>query len=218
MWSQEDVRFLIGNYADSGAAWVADKLGKTLVQVRSKANKINLKLSKEASHRIIHDRAAEHMRTDNPSRRPGATERLTRQSKARMQNPEHARKFFGGHAKLQRENPSGLEKKLAAILDKLGVAYEHHVVIKLNFVVDFVIGKLVIEADGDWWHGHPRFEPLKPRQIAQRKRDLSRNKYLEACGYIVIRIWESDMRFDVVKNHLENQGIKLPAISYHRSI
>ncbi len=204
IWSPEDIAFLDAHYPNNGAAWVAERIDKTHGQIISKANRLKIGLTKKATRRIVHDKAAQHMRADNPSRRPGASERM---SVAAAGRKDVLAKLFAGHAKLQRDKPSKLELRACAILDSLGVAYEAHVIIKTNFVIDIKIDGLIIECDGDWWHGHPRYGRLTERQVAQQRRDAARNKYLTTCGYRVVRIWESDMGLDVMRRVLEENGI-----------
>ena len=118
---------------------------------------------------------------------------------------QHQRIYVRAVQASQRKNPSGLERKLWAILDDIGVSYDTQVIIKPKFVVDVMIENLIIQADGDYWHGHPdRFPILTSRQKRQRKRDRAQDAYLHACGYTVVRIWESDMSHDTVLSVLEN--------------
>lgn len=203
-WLPDEVAFLVANYPDNGAGWIAARIDKTAIQVRDKANRLKIRLNPEATRRIVHDRAAEHMRANNPSRLPGASERLRQQV---IDNPGIYQRLIEGQARLQRDRPSKLETKLAAFLDQLGLTYESHVLIKPNFIVDFRIGSLIIEADGDWWHGHPRYEPLHERQVRQQQRDAARGKYLTACGYKVVRIWESDMSIETVARVLHENDL-----------
>lgn len=56
---------------------------------------------------------------------------------------------------------------------------------------------LVIEVDGDYWHGNPEKysdEQLNQRQMEQRERDSARTRELIEKGYNVIRIWENEIR------------------------
>src|SRR3990172_1489799 len=99
-------------------------------------------------------------------------------------------KLLEGHQRIQKDKPTKLEQKLFAVLDSLQVPYEQFYLIKPKFIVDVKIDNLIIQADGDYWHGHPRFEPLTERQAAQQKRDKAQDAYLQKCGYTVIRIWE----------------------------
>lgn len=205
-WTAEQVQFLAEHYTEHGAAWVAERLGKTHDRVIWKANRLKIGLSKTATRRIVHDRAAEHMTAHNPSR----TEEGRRRIKKRMNSPESQRikdAFFEGQRRMQKDKPSKLEFRLRAMLSNMGVEFEPSYAVKSKFIVDIKIGNLIIEADGDWWHGHPRFAPLRERQIKQQARDAARNKYLAACGYTVVRIWESDMNEEVVRGILKQHKI-----------
>lgn len=95
------------------------------------------------------------------------------------------------------------EKKVHAILDELGISYESQAVINDKFICDIKINNLIIEIDGEWWHGHPKFEPLRPQQIAQKKKDSSKTAYLATCGYKVVRIWASDISIETIKTILQ---------------
>jgi G:T-mismatch repair DNA endonuclease (very short patch repair protein) len=129
-------------------------------------------------------------------------------------HPEQAaatrRALLEGHQRLERSKPSNLEHRLRGYLDDLGISYEPAAMIKPGFIVDIRIGRLILQADGDYWHGHLRFEPLTERQQKQRSRDKAQDAYLRACGYAVVRIWECEMSFDLVRRILEEHAI-LPA-------
>jgi very-short-patch-repair endonuclease len=59
--------------------------------------------------------------------------------------------------------------------------------------------KLVIEADGDWWHANPEFMKEKNRSVLhpiQKKMvglDKAKNSYLVNHGWKVIRFWEREI-------------------------
>lgn len=60
-----------------------------------------------------------------------------------------------------------------------------------NFTVDlaFPAARLVVEADGDYWHGRP----------AQQERDSRKDSWLTSHGWRVLRLWEREIRADVVE-------------------
>jgi len=102
---------------------------------------------------------------------------------------------------------SSAEKLGFSFLDALGVSYEKQHPIKSKFIVDALIPhvKVVLEFDGDYWHGNPTlYKTPDARQIRQMKRDAARDTYLGSCGYRVVRIWESDLKrnADAVKSRL----------------
>jgi very-short-patch-repair endonuclease len=95
-----------------------------------------------------------------------------------------------------RKGANGLERAGAAILDSLGIEYVEQQVIGGKFVVDAFLPRhgIVVQWDGDFWHANPaHFATLHPIQEANQKRDRSCNAYLAACGYRVLRFWESDV-------------------------
>lgn len=193
-WTPEQDAYIRAHYPHQGPQAVADALGLPMKQVRNRANKIGVTLTKTATRRLVNAKARQHMLQDNPMHRPGAGDRVRAWNKA---NPEKVaairEKLIEGQQRLQRDRPSKLEHRLRGILDELGIAYEPSALIKPNFVVDIRIGSLILQADGEYWHGHPRFEPLTERQQKQRTRDAAQDAYLRACGYTVIRIWERDV-------------------------
>lgn len=207
-WTKTEDKIIATLYPSKGAQALLSILPtRTYTQIRDRAYKLGVVLSKKAYRRTVHAKAAEHMRLHNPSQQPGATERLREQSKATWNRPDVVKKTLEGQRKAQKGKPTKLELKLFAILDSLGITYESYVVVKPKFIVDVRIGNAIIQADGDWWHGHVRFYPLMARQHKQQLRDRAQDKYLEACGYTVIRIWESDMSPENVITALTNANI-----------
>jgi DNA mismatch endonuclease (patch repair protein) len=78
----------------------------------------------------------------------------------------------------------------------------------------FTRAKIVVFCDGDFWHGHnwvirglssfedelARYSQFWKDKISGNvERDIKNTARLEADGWIVIRIWESDIKNDVSK-------------------
>lgn len=58
--------------------------------------------------------------------------------------------------------------------------------------------KLVVECDGDYWHGNPKvFGILNPMQIERKERDKKQDDEISKTGWKVLRFWESDIQDDV---------------------
>ena len=112
-----------------------------------------------------------------------------------------------GNQRLQREKPTKLEKKLHGILTNFGIPFEPYALIKPKFIVDARVGNIIIQADGDYWHGHPRLEPLTNRQLSQQRRDKAQDAYLTRRGFTVIRIWESDLSVDLLRTTLQAHNL-----------
>jgi very-short-patch-repair endonuclease len=71
-----------------------------------------------------------------------------------------------------------------------------------HYTVDFLLPtvKVVIQADGDFWHAHPETygegegcTPLSQAQQERRRLDASCDSFLRAHGYTVLRLWERDL-------------------------
>ena len=89
-----------------------------------------------------------------------------------------------------------LELKGNEILDDLNLEYENQVLINKKICVDVLIKntKIIIQWDGNYWHGKDLlYSEMDKRQRKRHRLDLSQDKYLLACGYTVLRFWESDV-------------------------
>lgn len=116
--------------------------------------------------------------------------------KCRDADPERRAMLIAMNAKQQRMKPNNIERAGYAMLDSLGIDYTPQHVIGGKFCVDaFVPGhRLVIQFDGDYWHGNPASFPEPDHR--QRKRmtlDRSQDAYMAACGYRVVRFWASEI-------------------------
>jgi G:T-mismatch repair DNA endonuclease (very short patch repair protein) len=114
----------------------------------------------------------------------------------RKNDPEYAEHIRSQSFKNQRGKRTSLERRGYALLDELGMAYYPQHIIGNKFCVDAFLPDIqtVLQFDGDYWHGHPeRFPTPDKRQLKRMKLDKSQDAYMRACGYPVIRIWETDM-------------------------
>ena len=208
LWTKDRDEYLRVHYPHKGPEQIAKELGLTYEQILSRTSILKITLTKEMSHKIIHSKASEYMSNNNPMKKDSVKQQRKEFYNANPEKKERmVTKLFEGHRKLEKSKPSKLELRLFAYLAKLGVVYESHYLVKPRFIVDVRIDNLIIQADGDYWHGHPRFEPLTDRQKAQQKRDKAQDKYLTSCGYIVERIWEQDMSYECVIQVLKKHRI-----------
>lgn len=106
---------------------------------------------------------------------------------------------------------SGPEVKIQNFLKQLKIKFITHKYIKEIkhayqcdlFVKSF---NLIIEVDGDYWHGNvkiPKFKNLNKHQIERRKKDKLRTKELREKGYNVLRLWESDIEKMVLEDFVQ---------------
>lgn len=208
VWNDERIAFLKQNYSSMGGKEVGRILKLNPKQVINKANSIGLKLDKDASHRIIHSQARKYMINNNPMKKESVKKKVLQYW---IDHPEENQvkqeKLALGKQRIQRDKPTRLELRLFGYLSELDISFEPFFLIKPRFIVDARIGNLIIQADGDYWHGHPRFNNLTERQLKQQARDKAQDKYLTTCGYTVVRIWESDMSKELIKSILKAHNI-----------
>lgn len=208
MHPKEEIEFIKQNYPTRGSEWVANELGLTVSAVRGIAGKRGIKLDNDALQNIIYKVSKERMTKNNPMKNE-ETRKKVRDTRKRLmaEDPEYMRRFLEGRKKSLIRSGTKPELKTKAILDQFHVCYEFQAIIKPGFIVDFLIGNVVLEVDGEYWHGHPRYEPLTPKQIWKRKNDAARDKYLNKCGYSVIRIWDSEICEEKVRKDLADHGV-----------
>jgi len=99
----------------------------------------------------------------------------------------------GNLAQQNSKGPTSLERAGCALLDALGVEYETQVLICKKFVVDVLVPsrRLVIQWDGDYWHGYGG--ATDDRQRKRHRLDKSQDAYMRKAGYAVIRFWEHEV-------------------------
>jgi very-short-patch-repair endonuclease len=122
--------------------------------------------------------------------------------------PEAIRKMF------EYRRPNSLETIVMNELNKLGVKYKYQFFITENGVCrsyDFKIkhAPIIIEADGDYWHGNPNTPHHHKFVEETRINDALKEKMANSRGYKVIRFWESDIKRDIsiIKTRFVTEGI-----------
>ena len=92
-----------------------------------------------------------------------------------------------------------VEKLGYALLDELGIKHEKQATVGSHFIVDALLSAVpvVVEFDGDYWHGNPAMFPAPNTvQRKNRQRDLAKDGYLRKLGFHCCRIWGSELRHD----------------------
>jgi very-short-patch-repair endonuclease len=112
--------------------------------------------------------------------------------------------FLARLAKINQEQQrrgNGLNKlELAgrAILKRMGLEFEEQALLFGKFTVDVYLRDhgLIVQWDGDYWHGNPRmFMVLNAIQSKNMGVDKRCDAYLRKCGLRVLRFWESDVKW-----------------------
>lgn len=100
----------------------------------------------------------------------------------------------GNLAQQNAKEPSSLERAGCALLDAIGVEYKTQVLIGDKFTVDVFVPSrnLVIQWDGDYWHGYGVAKDN--RQKKRVKLDRSQDAYMRKAGFKVLRFWEHEVK------------------------
>jgi len=146
----------------------------------------------------------------SPSRSEGGRYNITYCSLAcRDADPERTVLLREMNAIQQTRRMTSAERIGYALLDSLGIAYEPQAMFAGKFCVDALLPehRAAVQFDGDYWHDRKggTIEPRIRRRVAL---DGSQDAYMRACGWIVVRLWESDLKRDLagciekVRQHL----------------
>ena len=94
-----------------------------------------------------------------------------------------------------RRKETGPERQVREMLEQLGAPFQQEAPLG-HYTVDFLLDgpRLVIQADGDYWHANPTTYPSPTDAQKDRRRlDASCDSFLSKRGYRVLRFWESDL-------------------------
>lgn len=110
--------------------------------------------------------------------------------------------FVRSKAKEMAKNKTWPEMEFERLLNELGVPYRTQEVVG-GKIFDFYIpsANLLVEIDGDYWHGNPKiYKRPNKMQNTNKKNDRKKTLIAENEGYKISRVWESDLK--------ENFGIQ----------
>lgn len=108
-----------------------------------------------------------------------------------------------------------------SILKRLNIEFTTFVKVyydsKHYYEIDFVVKNIAFEIQGDYWHCNPQVFSDKTKWTnVQRKmiqRDKEKKMFLESKGFVVVYIWENDLKKDIdfcIKTVLEYCSLKNP--------
>lgn len=112
--------------------------------------------------------------------------------------PDWRRTAIAANAKLQMISPTSLELAGRALLTNLGLAFVEQALIADKFLVDVFLPEfsIVIQWDGDYWHGYRALgdtTALEARVLKRVNFDKSQDAYMKKSGYLVLRFWEHEV-------------------------
>lgn len=131
---------------------------------------------------------------------------------------EKIRKGVINHVKTGRIRKTKIEEKLDDFFSSEKLNYKYSFILK-DRQYDFLLKdyNIIIEADGDFWHGNPKFyddddinkKNLYDYQKMKKIDDKVKNSIALSNGYQILRFWEDDINnnFDNVKEIIKNKLI-----------
>ncbi len=123
--------------------------------------------------------------TNNQERKTKASARIKNWMTA---NPDQSRSNgLKANIKLQSmKGPTSIERAMMDALNSSDITYQFQYIVNDKFACDFKImnTNIIIECDGNYWHG----------KESQKIKDRSKNRYLETCGYRVLRFSETQIK------------------------
>lgn len=128
-------------------------------------------------------------------------------------DPSRRERLVEMNAMQQLGRTTKIEANGYALLDSLGIDYLRQETFAGKFTPDATIpsARLIVQFDGDYWHD--RKGTSTEARIRRRVRlDQSQDAYIRACGWDVLRLWETDLRDDPAGcADLLRQRLHLPA-------
>lgn len=96
----------------------------------------------------------------------------------------------------QKRGLNKLELAGSEILNNLNISHITQYLVNDKFLVDVYVPEynLIIQWDGDYWHGKNKsYEDLDYRVKRRVDLDKSQDAYFKKCGFNELRFWESDV-------------------------
>jgi G:T-mismatch repair DNA endonuclease (very short patch repair protein) len=113
-------------------------------------------------------------------------------------------KVAGGKASMLSQMPNWVPNKIETIvqreLSNRGLVFEFGVILDgLQFDFGNKQHKILLEVQGDYWHGNPTVfgpnkRPLNTIQLAKMSRDVTKEKFCVQHGFTLFKIWEMDIK------------------------
>ncbi len=102
---------------------------------------------------------------------------------------------------------TGIEKQVESFFITNNILYKYNFIIPTVGQFDFKVENFLVEVNGTYWHADPRVYgkdgcPLTERQKYKLKRDAEKKYAAEKLGFVVVYIWEEDIKrncFDALR-------------------
>lgn len=101
---------------------------------------------------------------------------------------------------------TSIEKTIENFLLEESIPYKYSFILKgAQFDFNLVGTNILIECDGDFWHGNPKFySSFCSVQRRIKARDIEKNQIAAANGFTLLRFWE-----DEINNDFENVKMRI---------
>jgi len=145
----------------------------------------------------------------------GITTRRYDDPEEREKTAEHTRQMWrDGVFDGVFQSPTSIEIEVAAALDELGIAHvgQYRPDGYSRPFDEFIEPNILIEVNGDYWHGNPlRFPIVKQdhRQTLTRKRDKTKAAWAKKHGYNLCVIWENEIKSAGARALIEERVVPL---------
>lgn len=143
----------------------------------------------------------------NPKKQAQRMLRAMKRKAQKVRTAADKKRYIENQARKMDRNPTGCEKIFCDLLAELKINYETQKIVQ-GKIFDFFIPEknILIEVDGDYWHGHN--VPLNEMNHIQKKayyNDRRKDTIAKGLGYGMIRVWEhelEDEQYDITKEKL----------------
>lgn len=144
----------------------------------------------------------------NPACRKDVREKISKANKEYYSIPENNPMFGKTHTPeaikkiFAYRHMNKLEEKVANELKRNGIDYIFQFPIEDEKVCKFYDFKIkdrpiIIEVDGDFWHGNPETNHHYYKMEKIKENDLLKEEMAKKRGYSIVRLWERDINKDI---------------------
>ncbi len=173
LWTNEEILLLKKEYYGLDKKELCKKFNRGWSSITHKVNRLGLKRNPKFMEEG-NKKGREWFKENNPMKNPIYKEKARKSlNELYRKNPD---KLL--NARLRRNQMTKIEKVVSIILDRNKINYKWNKYVRTKKTwrfPDFMIGNLIIECDGLYWHE------------GNEDKDLERQKELEEIGYKVIR-------------------------------
>lgn len=193
-WSEDEKELLKSTYMETSYEEIAYTLDRSEMSVAHKINQLGLK--KEHKNENWSDEELAYLKNNYATAKTADLLKvLPKRNLSAIYNKVYELGFSNtrGTKAIYDTKP---ELIIRDWLDKNNIKYIAQAkVLGRYFKIDFLVGKLAIEVNGDFWHCNPSIytEPTCSIQIKNIEKDKDKYTYLELLGYKVLLLWESDI-------------------------